>query len=445
MRSTTVLAALAALVALPPAAAAQRIPEGCVATSPAGPAGNPCTYTAIGDAAYAAHGDWIITIERRGRRLVLDSASAPSAAAGAVRAGDVVTAHARTPGSAVAVTRTAAFGGAGAPACSGGAYGPSGPPGTDPLRGRQWALDVLHVDEAWRGGRGGGVTIAVVDTGVDLGHPDLVERLVPGADLWASRPGAEPDCPGPQDEQGHGTMVAGVVAAGAGNGHGIAGVAPAARVMPVRVRDAVDSLDFSRVAPGIRWAADHGAQIISLTGGVAVPVRPDPVVQEQIAEAAAYAWSRGVVTVATAGNASLPWCQYPAASEHVVCAAASGRDGRPATYSQAPLPLGGGLAVRAPGGSRNGTCADDVLSTTVPGTLGGGCASAGYATDSGTTYATAHTAGIAALLAGRRLDNAAIVECLRASATGAVTPLDGAGAIDALRAVACAQRRGATG
>lgn len=313
----------------------------------------------------------------------------------------------------------------------------------DPLLPAQWGLRQIHAQDAWRVGRGAGATVAVVDTGVDLRHPDLVGRVVLGIDLWELRPGGRPDCSGPQDEQFHGTMVAGVIAAQVRNGIGIAGVAPRAKLMPVRVRDVVDSLDFRQVGRGIRWAADHGADVISLTGGVAVPVRPRPVIEEDIAEALDYAWARGLVVVATAGNSSLPWCQYPAAADHVVCAAANDHLGRPAGYSHLPLKLGSGLALRAPGGARTGRCdaAEDVWSTALPGAPAvDACGQPGYGTDSGTTYATAHIAGVAALLAGRGLRNDEILRCLGSTASnhGASDLVTGMGTVDAAAAMRCA-------
>lgn len=325
-------------------------------------------------------------------------------------------------------------------------YTRGGPPvksyPNDPLFARQWALEQLGVEAAWaRKLRGGGATVAVVDTGIDLGHPDLDRKLVPGVDLVEGGVGQPEDCPpGPQDEDFHGTAVAGVIAAETHNKIGIAGVAPRAKLMPVRVRETVGSTDFSMVGAGIRYAADRGAEVINLTGGVIVPIRSDPVLEEDIAEALAYAWSKGAVTVATAGNnAGLPWCQYPASSPDVICAAALNREARPASYSQFPFKLASGAAVRAPGGTRTGECesADDIWTTVLPQSARDcGQAAVGYDTDSGTTYATAHTAGVAAILAGGGLTNVEIVECLKATSSnrGSYDLVMGHGAIDAARA-----------
>src|SRR4051812_19511283 len=119
------------------------------------------------------------------------------------------------------------------------AYSSAGAPGSgpvnDPLFARQWGLAQVKAPAAWaRGARGGDTTIAVVDTGADQSHPDLGAKLVGGADFVDGGG----DCPGAQDEQGHGTHVSGIAAALTNNGVGVAGTAPDAKVMPVRVLDA---------------------------------------------------------------------------------------------------------------------------------------------------------------------------------------------------------------
>src|SRR5207248_8596592 len=123
----------------------------------------------------------------------------------------------------------------------------------------------VGADKAWATGTGKGVTIAIVDTGVDLTHPDLAAHIVPGQNF------IEPGRP-PQDDFGHGTHVAGIAAAVANNGIGVAGVAPGANIMPVRVLHKERQPDGSYegtgtsadVDAGIHWAADHGAQVINL-------------------------------------------------------------------------------------------------------------------------------------------------------------------------------------
>lgn len=328
-----------------------------------------------------------------------------------------------------------------------GTYAIGGEPGEgfpdDPLLPKQWGLTQVKAPQAWSAGaRGQGVVVAVVDTGIDLHHPDLDDKLVPGIDLVDPAP----DVCGPQDEDFHGTMVAGVIAAETNNGTGIAGVAPAARLMPVRIRDSVEAAEFTHVGAGIRWAVDHGARVISVTGGTIFPVKPDPVVLEDIDAAAEYAWNAGAVLVATAGNNSLPWCQYPASVPHVVCAAATDRMGLPPGWSQLPVHAGDGTAVRAPGGSRFGACVDvDIWSTSLPGSSRDCPGLSGYATDSGTTFAVAHTAGVMAILVGEGLSNDQVVECLRRTSSngGSYDPVMGYGIVDAAAAVEqCSVRKG---
>ena len=130
--------------------------------------------------------------------------------------------------------------------------------GNDPLLYRQYHLRKVRADEAWDAARGRDVVIAVLDTGVKLGHPDLRGRLVPGIDL------VERDTP-PSDGNGHGTFVAGVAVATFGNAKGGSGVAPRAKVMPVRVLDDEGNGTSDVVAEGIRWATREGADVINLS------------------------------------------------------------------------------------------------------------------------------------------------------------------------------------
>ncbi|MGH3666245.1 MAG: S8 family serine peptidase, partial [Egibacteraceae bacterium] len=119
-------------------------------------------------------------------------------------------------------------------------------PTADPLAQRQYHLRTVRALAAWSAGRGAGLVVAVVDTGVALDHPDLAGRLVRGVDLVDR--GTRP-----RDENGHGTLVAGVLAATPGTGEGVAGAAPRARIMPVRVLDARGRGTSDVVAEGIRW------------------------------------------------------------------------------------------------------------------------------------------------------------------------------------------------
>jgi len=136
--------------------------------------------------------------------------------------------------------------------------------------------------------------IAVVDTGVDLTHPDLAGQLVTGTDLV--EPGTDP-----LDENGHGTHVAGIAVAATNNGIGIAGASPAAKVMPIRVLDGQGAGDPTTIAEGIDWAVANGARVINLSlGGTGLSARL--LKGGQINGAIRRAYAAGAVVVAAAGN-----------------------------------------------------------------------------------------------------------------------------------------------
>jgi subtilisin family serine protease len=333
-----------------------------------------------------------------------------------------------------------------APACapvpttyeSGGAPSPSSP--NDPLLGRQWGLAQIKAAGAWsRGALGAGATIAVVDTGVDLNHPDLKDKLLPGVDMVTDQ-----TCtPGAQDLNGHGTHVAGIAAASTNNGIGVAGTAPQATILPVRVLDSAGNGTGEDISNGIKWAADRGAQVINLSIGNDVPL----VDLTGIGPAVDYAWSKGAVIVAAAGNSTLPLCGYPAASAKAICVAATDSAGFPSFYSNFPLRLDGGTAVRAPGGDGSGSCDPnaDIWSTYWPGASGDdaeACAPKGYEPLAGTSMATPFVSGIAAILRGAGLSNQQVIDCLKRTSSngGSYDPIWGYGIVNAETAVAgCTQ------
>ena len=310
-------------------------------------------------------------------------------------------------------------------------------PVNDPLFPEQWGLTMIKAPQAWaRGAKGGGATIAVVDTGVDLHHPDLASNLVTGKDLTPKA--SQGACAGPQDENGHGTHVAGVAAARTNNGIGVAGTAPSAKVMPVRVLDAGGSGDDPTVVAGIKYAADHGADVINLSLGGDPIIGEAPQFNAEIAKASAYAYSKGALVVAAAGNESLPLCSYPAAADKAVCVGAVDRNGAPAAYSNFPNSNSGSIGVRAPGGTTGADCEDslDIWSTIWPGSssdCAGSGALTGYETLAGTSMATPFVSGLAAILAGKGLTNAQIVACLKKTSSnkGQSDPANGYGIVDA--------------
>ena len=307
-------------------------------------------------------------------------------------------------------------------------------PQSDPLVKHQWALEQIHAVAAWdRGFTGRGALIAILDTGVDLAHPDLAGALVPGGG------GGGASCPArAQDDHGHGTHVAGIAAAVGGNGIGVAGVAPAASILPIKVGIG-ENVDFDAVVRGIRTAADRGADVVnlSLSTGESVPVVMNAATEPKLEAAVEYAWSKGTVVVAAAGNDTGPLCKYPAGTRYALCVTASDVDGRPPSYSNAGMDPDGTKSVRAPGGG--GTpglvdlCTDNVLATIwSPGDLGSCRHGSDYGTSAGTSMATPHVTGLAALLAAGGLGAPEIVERIRDTVSGPFGIIDAGAATEGL-------------
>ncbi|MEH1099244.1 type VII secretion-associated serine protease mycosin [Micromonospora sp. CPCC 205561] len=188
----------------------------------------------------------------------------------------------------------------------------------DQVRDEQWQLDVLRAKTAWRSSTGRGVTVAVVDSGVDAAHPDLAGQVLPGLDLVAA-----PGSPGGPDPVGHGTTVAALIAGRDDDKRGAVGLAPDARILPVRVLDAENRYDDALiVAKGVRWAVDNGARVINLSLGGSGD-------SPALAAALDYAFVRDVVVVACTGNLGSSanakvW--YPAREPGVIAVAGSERD-----------------------------------------------------------------------------------------------------------------------
>jgi thermitase len=184
---------------------------------------------------------------------------------------------------------------------------PAGAKAPDPLRDQQWHLDQVHAEDAWQGGVGDGVVVAVIDTGVDANHPDLAGQVLRGIDLVDE--GTPPD-----DPHGHGTLVAGVVAALAYNGEGGVGASPGAKILPVRVLDARGDGNSELVARGVRWAADNGADVINLSLAEVPGLLTDVsgLMNSDFDDAVRYAAQRGALVVAAAGNDGDSSTPYPA-------------------------------------------------------------------------------------------------------------------------------------
>ena len=255
----------------------------------------------------------------------------------------------------------------------------------DPHYAKQWNMKLIKAERAWDRSRGKGVVVAVLDTGIayedteDFAQvPDLKgAKFAKGYDFVNDDDGAH-------DDHGHGTHVAGTIAQRTHNGEGVTGVAFEATLMPVKVLDAFGSGTSSDIADAIRWAADNGAKVInmSLGGGAR---------SEVMERAVTYARGKGVTIVAAAGNAGRGVVEFPAAYPGVIAVSAVGPTGKLAPYSS----WGPQIAIAAPGGDKTRSADDGVLQNTIdprdP-------KKSVYAAYQGTSMATPHVAGVAALL-----------------------------------------------
>jgi type VII secretion-associated serine protease mycosin len=208
----------------------------------------------------------------------------------------------------------------------------------DDIQHRQWGLKSINAPEAWQTTKGKGVTVAVLDTGVDADHPDLSGSVLQGKDVVGFGAGR-----GDTSWARHGTAMAGLIAGhghGAGGKKGILGVAPEARILPVRVlledgdpqRTKARESRGGALAEGIRWAADQGADVINLSLGD----DSDSAHPEAREDAAVrYALRKGAVVVASAGNGGEDGdhVSYPAAYPGVIAATAVDRHGDRASFS----------------------------------------------------------------------------------------------------------------
>ncbi len=189
---------------------------------------------------------------------------------------------------------------------------------TDGVRDEQWQLKSLGIAEAWRHATGDGVTVAVIDSGVDGDHPDLKGQVVAGLDLVAD------SGDGRVDPVGHGTTVSAIIAGRADDDDGVVGIAPKAKILPIRVLDRENRYDDALVvAKAVRWAVDSGAKVLNLSlGGTGSSAA--------LAAALDYAFAKDVVVVACTGNAGSTTATdvwYPAREPGVIAVAGLERDG----------------------------------------------------------------------------------------------------------------------
>jgi hypothetical protein len=275
---------------------------------------------------------------------------------------------------------------------------------TDPLAARQWYLTAIRAFDSWSEQPVlAPVRVAVIDSGIDGGHPEFQGRIADSRSFVGGNPLV--------DEQGHGTFVAGEIAAGVNNGQGIAGIALSAQLLVAKVVRADGSISLDAEAQAIRWATDRGARVINLSlGGVRDPAdRSQDTFSQEEADAVEYAVRAGVVIVAAVGNAdqapATPWnfASYPAALPHVLGVGALDHQGDVPDFSDRD-PLF--VDIVAPG--------EDILSTfprqltaVRPACPDQGYSSCGpdeYRFAEGTSFAAPQVAAAAALLLAIRPD-----------------------------------------
>ncbi|MFD0025207.1 type VII secretion-associated serine protease mycosin [Streptomyces sp. NPDC058382] len=283
------------------------------------------------------------------------------------------------------------------------------------FEGRPWPLQRVLLDELWQDTRGKGVRVAVIDTGVDDSNPQLTSAVDASAGADYLRGGATD---GTVDEVGHGTKVAGIIAARPRRGTGFVGLAPEAVIIPIRQNDEKNSGRDTTMAAAIDHAIAEGADVINISQDTSRPLTADSVLGRAVAKAV----GKDIVVVASAGNNGMdgrPGRTYPAAFDGVLAVGASDRNNERAPFSQA----GEFVGVAAPG--------VDVVST-VPG--GGQCA------DNGTSFSAPYVSGVAALMRARypHWTAAQIVARIEQTAERSVNGHDdyvGWGVVDPVRAL----------
>ncbi|TDF96719.1 S8 family peptidase [Paenibacillus piri] len=248
----------------------------------------------------------------------------------------------------------------------------------------QWNLPQIETELGWNVSKGSqDVTVAVVDTGVDINHPDLKDQLVSGTNVVN-------DGAPPLDDVGHGTHVAGVIGAIVNNNLGVAGMSWYNRVMPVKVLDQSGAGSTYSVSQGIIWATDHGAKVINLSLGNYAEAN-------FLHDAIRYAYDHDVVLIAASGNDNTDRPGYPAAYPEVFAVAATDARKGKASFSN----YGNYIDVAAPGVS---------IASTYPNNQ--------YAALSGTSMASPHVTALAALIrsVNPSLKNSEVMQIMRETA-----------------------------
>jgi serine protease len=305
----------------------------------------------------------LVTVERAGDQLVYTSTAVVSAeqavgtATAAADGGDLVAVEPDTPVAALesADTVTASA-------------------SNDAVRAQQWALDRAAFESVWPTTSGSGVIVAVVDTGVQANHPDLAGQVLPGYQFLHTGSTATSGPTSPAvDDHGHGTHVAGIIAAVANNAAGVAGAAPGVKILPVKALSATGGGWDSDVAAGIGWAVANGAKVVNLSVGGGGPGLIDVAINDAVAN--------GVIVFAAAGNGGAgAAASYPGAGVNAIAVASVDSGMTRSSFSN----TGGYVDLAAPGGA--------ILSTAM---------GSGYSTMSGTSMATPYAAALGALVRAR--------------------------------------------
>ena len=258
----------------------------------------------------------------------------------------------------------------------------------DPRYSEQWNFRMVKAEEAWESTKGENAVVAVIDTGVAYADTKKGKRardfadtqFVPGYDF------VNHDA-FPNDDQGHGTHVAGTIAESTDNGEGVAGLAFKCKIMPLKVLSATGSGSSRDIAEAVRWAADHGANVINMSLGGPFP-------DDLMRSACAYAKKKGVAIVCAAGNSGREGVGYPAAYKDCIAISSVGPDGKLSYYST----WGKEVALAAPGGDKQkGGEEGGILQNTVM-TDDNGAMQDDYYSFQGTSMASPHAAAVAALI-----------------------------------------------
>jgi thermitase len=272
---------------------------------------------------------------------------------------------------------------------------------------KQWGLAKIGAPEAWSHTTGQGVRVGIVDTGVDLTHEDLAGRVVESTSCVGAA-GDPAKCNGTgQDDQGHGTHVAGIIAANKDNGIGIAGVAPNAELVVAKALSAAGAGTEEDINAGIKWVVDHGAKVVNLSLG-------DPnfiftsLLGTSMREGIEYAWSHGAVPVVASGNSDLFGLGLGSSNYgdlDAIIVGATGPDDNVTEYSS---PIGSAKwGILAPGGAGDGNPDHDIYST-----FWENGKPNSYKALAGTSMATPHVVGAVALLLAEGFTPEQVIERL---------------------------------